>query len=243
MKKILSYPISAVYYVVYIFILLVFHPLQWISYNVWGYKAHKGVVDIMNFFLVKSTYLLGTSYRIVKTTVYPENTPLIFVANHQSLFDISPVGYYMRKYHPKFISKKELGKGIPSVSYNLKNGGSVLIDRKNPKQAIPEIKKMAEYIEANKRSVLIFPEGTRSKTGKPKSFSESGLKILCKYAPSAYIVPVTINNSYKLMPKGMFPLGIGNRLEFIFHEPIAVKDVSFDEIVVRTEETIIKNIK
>ena len=48
----------------------------------------------------------------------------------------------MRKWHPKFISKKELGKGIPSVSYNLKYGGSALIDRKDPKQALPEIKKV-----------------------------------------------------------------------------------------------------
>jgi 1-acyl-sn-glycerol-3-phosphate acyltransferase len=145
----------------------------------------------------------------------------------------------MRKYHPKFISKKELGKGIPSVSYNLRHGGSVLIDRKNPKQAIPEIKKMGEYIEKNNRSAVIFPEGTRSKNGEPKPFAESGLKILCKYAPSAYIVPVTINNSWKVLRYGKFPLGLGNQLEFIFHEPMAVKGSDFEELFKKTEKTVI----
>lgn len=241
--KFISYPISAIYYVVYIGVLLLFHPLQWIGLNVFGYKGHKRVVDLMNFILIKSTHLLGTTYMYSTQVDLPESTPIIFVANHQSLFDISPIGFYMRKYHPKFISKKELGKGIPSVSYNLKHGGSVTIDRNNPKQSIPEIKKMGEYVEKHKRSVLIFPEGTRSRTGKPKKFSETGLKILCKYAPSAYIVPVTINNSYKMMPYGMFPLGLGTRMEFIFHQPISIKDNTFVEIFEQTEQTITKSIK
>ena len=118
-----------------------------------------------------------------------------------------------------------------------------MIDRKNPKQAIPEIKKMAQYIEENKRSVLIFPEGTRSKTGEIKPFSETGLKILCKFAPSAYIVPITINNSYKIMPYGMFPLGLGNKLEFIFHEPLAIQGANFEELLAKTEQTIVKKLK
>ena len=51
----------------------------------------------------------------------------------------------MRQFHPKFISKKELGKGIPSVSFNLRHGGSALIDRKNPMQAVEAIRKLALY--------------------------------------------------------------------------------------------------
>ena len=74
----------------------------------------------------------------------PEDKPLIFVANHQGLYDIIGIGWLLRKYHPKYVSKLELGKGIPSVSYNLNHGGSVLIDRKDPKQALPALKKMAE---------------------------------------------------------------------------------------------------
>ncbi|MEO0045560.1 MAG: hypothetical protein RL705_751, partial [Bacteroidota bacterium] len=87
------------------------------------------------------------------------------------------------------------------------------------------------------------PEGTRSKNGKPKEFAQSGLKILCKYAPSAFVVPITINNSWKMVKFGAFPMGLGNRLEYIIHEPIAVKDFSFEELMEKTEQVIIQSIK
>jgi 1-acyl-sn-glycerol-3-phosphate acyltransferase len=168
----------------------------------------------------------------------PKNTPLILVTNHQSLYDIIPIIWYFRRFHCKFVSKKELGKGIPSVSYNLRNSGAALIDRKDPKQAIPAIKKLGEYIESHKRSAVIFPEGTRSKTGAPKNFSQSGLKVLCKYAPSAYIVPITINNSWKMFRYGSFPLGLGSKITFTVHEPMAIKDFEITDLLIRTENKI-----
>ena len=193
--------------------------------------------------MVRCTNILGTTYTFKNRELIPENAPIIFVANHQSLYDIIGIIWFLRKFHSKFVSKKELGKGIPSVSYNLRHGGSILINRKDPKQAIPLIKGLSEYIETNNRSAVIFPEGTRSKTGKPKEFALSGIKILCKYAPSAYVVPISINNSWKMVKFGVFPMGLGNKLEFIIHKPIAVKDFAFEEIASKTEETIVKSIK
>jgi 1-acyl-sn-glycerol-3-phosphate acyltransferase len=242
MEKLLSYPISVVYYLCFGLCLVVFHPIQWVCFNVFGYHAHKKSVDYLNFFLVRCTNILGTSYTFKNRELIPENVPVIFVANHQSLYDIVGIIWYLRKHHAKFVSKKELGNGIPSVSYNLRHGGSILIDRKDPKQAIPLIKGLSEYIEINKRSAVIFPEGTRSKYGKPKEFAQSGLKILCKYAPSAFVVPISINNSWKMVKFGVFPMGLGNKLEFIIHEPIAVKDYKFEEIMNITEEKIIKSL-
>ena len=223
--------------------LVIFHPIQWICFNVFGYQAHKKSVDYLNFFLVKCTNILGTTYRFENLNSIPKNVPLIVVANHQSMYDIIAIIWYMRRYHCKFVSKKELGSGIPSVSYNLRHGGSVLIDRKDPKQAIPTIKGLSEYIEKNTRSAVIFPEGTRSKTGKPKEFAQSGLKILCKYAPSAYVVPISINNSWKMVRFGAFPMGLGNRLTFTIHEPMAVKDYAFEELIKKTETAVISKIK
>ena len=75
--------------------------------------------------------------------------------------------------------------------------------------------KRGRNIEKYKRSTVIFPEGTRSKTGEPRPFAVNGLKILCKNAPSSYVLPVTINNSWKMTKWGSFPLGIGNKIEFI----------------------------
>jgi 1-acyl-sn-glycerol-3-phosphate acyltransferase len=186
---------------------------------------------------------LGTRYKIENRESIPEGVPIIFVANHQSLYDIIGIIWFLRKFHPKFVSKKELGKGIPSISYNLNHGGSVLIDRNDPKQAISVIKELSQYIENTNRSAVIFPEGTRSKTGKPKEFAKSGLKILCKYAPSAFVVPITINNSWKFVKFGFLPYGLGNRITFTVHNAISVKESDIEDLSNKVEEIIIKSIK
>ena len=238
MQKLISYPLSAVYYLLFGLTLAIFHPIQWICFNLFGYTAHKKSVDLLNLCLVANTYLLGTRYKIENIEALPQTGPFIIAANHQSLYDISSIIWFLRRTHPKFISKIELGKGIPSISYNLTHGGSVLIDRKDPKQSLSAIKKMGEYIESTGRTAVIFPEGTRSKTGKPKSFAENGLKILCKYSPSAHVIPLTINNSWKMTRWGVFPQGLGNKLTLTIHQPIAVKDMPFAELFAQTERAV-----
>lgn len=243
MKKAIAYPLSVIYYLLFGITLVIFHPIQWVCFNWLGYKAHKKSVDVMFFCLIGQTYILGTRYKISGLEKLPENAPLIIASNHQSLYDIMTVGWFLRKVHPKYVSKMELGKGIPSISYNLNHGGSVLINRRDAKQSLSAIKGMGEYIETNKRSAVIFPEGTRSKTGKPRPFAENGLKILCKYAPSAYLLPVTVNDSWKMTQWGTFPLGIGTRIELIVHDPISVKEESFQDAFAKTEAAVVGAIR
>ena len=243
MQKLISYPISIVYYLCFGLTLVVFHPIQWICFHVFGYQAHKKSVDYLNLVLLRIGHVLFNTFKIEGRENIPTGAPIIFVANHQGMYDIIGMIWFLRKFHPKFVSKVELGKGIPSVSYNLTHGGSVLIDRKDPKQAIPAIKGLSEYIEKHKRSAVIFPEGTRSKNGKPKEFAQSGLKILCKYAPSAYVVPVTINNSWKFFRFGFFPYGLGNHITFTIHEAMPVKEHTFDDLMSKTENAIVQGIK
>ena len=192
----------------------------------------------MNFLLMTCTRILGSTYQFEGKNKIPKDRPLIFVCNHQSMFDISPIEWYLADFHPKFISKIELGKGIPSVSYNLKRGGSVLIDRNDSKQAFGEIRKLGLYIEEHKRSAMIFPEGTRSKDGKLKPFKDKGLRILTKYAPNAIIVPLTINNSWKIVRNGTFPLSLGTHFDLYVHEPIDPKQMDFDQMFETTRNVI-----
>lgn len=243
MEKLLSYPLSLIAMLLFLLTLVVFHPIQYVCFNVFGYQAHKKSVDYLNLCLIRIGHLLGTTYKFKNREVIPEGVPIIFVSNHQSLYDIIGIIWFLRKFHPKFVSKKELSKGIPSISYNLRHGGSVVIDRKDPKQAIPAIKSLGEYIELNKRSAVIFPEGTRSKTGTPKEFAATGFKILCKASPSAIVVPITINNSWKFVKFGFFPFGLGKRLIFTVHNPIAVKDFTFDELFLKTQNAIVNSVK
>lgn len=160
----------------------------------------------MNFFLLHGVIILGTRLSFIEKTQLPTDKPIIFVANHQSLFDIIGMIWYLRQHFPVFVSKIELAKGIPSISYNLQKSGAALIDRNDSKQATVEISKMGKMIEQMNFSACIFPEGTRSKTGIMKPFAVGGVAILLKKSPNALVVPIAIENVNKLNPKGYFPL-------------------------------------
>lgn len=241
--KIISYILSSIFALVFFSFLFIFHPLQWIGLNIFGYEGHKFVVDIMNWFLTKSLFILGIFVSVENNQNLPKNTTLIFVSNHQGIFDIPPLIWAFRKYHPKFVSKIELGKGIPSISFNLRHGGAALIDRKDSKQAISTLGNFSKKINKNKWSAVIFPEGTRSRNGEPKKFATNGLKMLAKYNKEGYIVPLTINNSWKVFKYGKFPLGVGSPISIITHQPIKIDSLPFDELILQTEKVIKEHIK
>ncbi|XMO87802.1 lysophospholipid acyltransferase family protein [Algibacter sp. AS12] len=244
MLKLLSYPISVIYNLFFGLTLLVFHPIQWICFNIFGKKTHQQSVYLLQWSLMRCANILGTRFSFINTHDIEPNRPLIIVANHQSLHDIYPLTWYMRKRSPKFISKIELGRGIPSVSYNLRHGGAALIDRKNPRQSLPTLMKFGEFIEANNYAAVIFPEGTRSKDGTVKPFQRKGLEILFKKIPSALVVPVSINNSWKMLRYGKFPMGLGNHIKFTVHKPIDLAIfVNKDDLIETVESTIKNHIK
>ena len=238
---VLQYILNVIYYLLFGLILVAFHALQWLSFNLSGYQAHKKSVDLLNWFLVTNLRLLGTQFHISGDRHFSSDKPHIIIANHQSMYDIPPIIWYLRKLHPKFISKKKLGKGIPAISYNLRHGGSVLIERDNPQQAENAIREIGKYIKKYNRSVVIFPEGTRSKDGKPKRFAKGGLRYLLEECSNAEVVPVSIKNAWKLHRKGMFPLNIGVNYELHVHPPILAADYKFDDLHAQVERTIIKS--
>lgn len=230
MKKIIAYPLSILFYLAFGLVLVIFHAYQFIAHRGFGYQAHKISVDWLNFFIMRCLNLLGTRIYFETKNQFAQNEPHIIVANHQSMFDIPPLIWYFRKIHPKFISKKELGKGIPSVSYNLRHGGSVLIDRKDKDSAVEAIKNFGQQICRNKHTAVIFPEGTRSRDGKLKRLSENGLRTLINNCPQAKVIPVSIDNSWQLQKYGMFPLPVGLKIKFKVHKPIQAHLHSFEDI-------------
>tara|TARA_B100001559_G_scaffold120096_1_gene101070 strand:+ start:3278 stop:4024 length:747 start_codon:yes stop_codon:yes gene_type:complete len=242
LNKLFEYILSIIYYFFFFQLLLIFQPIQWLCYNLFGYNAHKKSVDILNFFLLGSLKILGTRISFKYESKIPKNFPLIFVSNHQSTYDVSPIIWNLREFHPKFVSKKELGKGIPSISYNLKKGGSVLIDRDGEKGVLDQIKKFGENIEKNKWSAVIFPEGTRSKDGNMKKFHHGGLNTLIHSIPSAYIIPLSINNSWKFGRKNYFPLPLGVEIKFFINKPIKIDQTNSKNIIDEIEKRIKKNI-
>lgn len=238
MKKILSYILTPIYLLCFGLLLIIFHPIQMITEWIWGYPVRKRVVDVMNFGLLYSLWILGTKITFRGIEKIPQNRPIIIVANHQTTLDIPAVIVGFRKNHPKFISKIELGKWIPSISYNLRHGGSVLIDRKNPRQSVKDILMLGKHIEANNYAACIFPEGTRTKDGKLKPFMPAGIASLIKTSPSALIVPFAIDGNYELMKHGYFPMTLGVHLKLTAFDPIDPKGMDTTLLTQRIEDTI-----
>lgn len=242
MKNILSYIVTPVYLFVFALLLVIFHPIQMFTNWIWGYPVRKKVVDVLNFGLLYSLWILGTRITFRGFEKIPAKRPVIIVANHQSTLDIPAIVVGFRKNHPKFISKIELGKGIPSVSYNLRHGGSVLIDRKNKGQSVKDILKLGKHIEANNYAACIFPEGTRTKNGLVKTFQPAGIASLIRTAPSAIIVPFVIDGNYEIVKKGNFPLTFGTHLKLTVLDPIEPKGLNVDELTLQIETMIKKEL-
>uniref|UniRef100_UPI0025E25C3D lysophospholipid acyltransferase family protein n=2 Tax=uncultured Mucilaginibacter sp. TaxID=797541 RepID=UPI0025E25C3D len=220
MNKFFGYILTPIYYLFFWFWLGIFHPTQWLAYNIGGYKAHKLIVDWMNFWLVATCYLLGIRVTFTNNYQLPLNRPIIFLANHQSMYDIPPIIWFLRQHHAKFISKIELTKGIPSISYNLRKGGGANIDRKDTKQSIMEIVKLAGRMREKNWSAVIFPEGTRAKDGKVKTFQVGGVATILKKCPEALLVPLAIDNSWRMVQYGFYPLSAFEHITLKVLEPI-----------------------
>jgi len=139
----------------------------------------------------------GSSIHVSGIENVPETGGVLFVANHQSNFDIPiMVGHIPRD--KGFIAKLELLK-VPSFSRWMKYIGCIFIDRKDPRQSLTAISKAAERLKAG-HSIVIFPEGTRSADGTVGPFKAGGLRLAIK--ARAPIVPVSISGSKNIMPKG-----------------------------------------
>lgn len=241
MRKILAYILTPIFLLVFGLLLVIFHPIQVICWNLFGYPAQKRSVEVFNYLILKSYIILGSIPKFRGFEKLPQGKPLIIVSNHQSHYDIPPIVVGFRKHYPKFISKIELGKGIPSISYNLRKGGSALIDRKNRSQSIKEIIKLGRQIEKNNYSASIFPEGTRSRNGAVKKFKVGGIETLLKTSPSAVVVPFVINGNYLLQANG-FPMGVGIKLTYTVLEPIERENRSAEEIAMLCEQVIKKEL-
>jgi len=241
-RKFLSFLLTPFYILCFGLLLVIFHPIQIVTRWIWGYPVRKKAVDILNYGLLYGAKIMGAKITFSGFEKVPQNRPIIIVSNHQSTLDIPALIVGFRKNHPKFISKVELGKGIPSISYNLKHGGSVLIDRKNPRQSVKDILKLGHHIEENNYAACIFPEGTRTKDGNLKKFMPAGIASLIKSSPSAIVVPFAIDGNFELIKNGYFPMTFGVHLKYTVLDPIEPKGMDSDLLAQMIEDMIRKEL-
>jgi len=87
MKLVLAYILSLIHYIIFGLLLLIFQVVQVVAFNVFGTKAHKTSVDILNYFLLLNFYTLLCRWSFYGVDKLPPNRPLIIVSNHQSMWD------------------------------------------------------------------------------------------------------------------------------------------------------------
>lgn len=237
MRKVIGWLLTPLHLALFMAVLLVFHVAQVIALP-FGYEAHKRVVDFLNLAVLASLGVMGTRITVVSPHELPADTPLVIVANHQSMYDIPLLGWTFRRHHPKYVAKIELSRGLPSISYNLRHGGSVLIDRSDPKGSLRAIQQFGRTVEEHRYAACLFPEGTRARDGVMKEFNVAGLMALVRTTPSATIVPVAIDGSWELMRYGMRPVPFGVRVKCTVLPPIGPKEYPPNELAGVVEERI-----
>ncbi len=172
--------------------------------------------------LVVALALCGTRLRVEHAGGLDAGRPALFVSNHQSMFDIPILGAVLAPHYLKFVSKRELARRwIPSISYNLRRGGNALIDRSDRADALEAIRKLgAEEVAGRGVSAVIFPEGTRARGGVLAPFRPQGTLALMAAAPNAPVVPVVIDDSWRLLRYGLRPAPFGTRVRVFIGSPI-----------------------
>ena len=174
----------------------------------------------------------GSILEVIGTEKVPTDQPVVFVANHQGNFDIPLIAGFVPV--PKgFVSKEEIGNYLIFGKW-MRLMNCVFIKRGNPREALKSINEAAKQIKAG-YSQVIFPEGTRSRDGKIKSFKPGALKIAMK--SKAQIVPITIIGTKDIMVKKS-PVIRPAKVKLIISDPVTVGDESSNELAEKLQGII-----
>jgi len=138
----------------------------------------------------------------------------VFAANHSSMFDILVLLGYL-PFQFRWLAKEELFH-IPGFGWAMRKAGYIPINRTNPREGVQSLKVAAEKIEAG-TSVVIFPEGTRSKDGRIQDFKRGGFTIAVRSGRP--IVPVSISGAARVLPSKTLALRPG-RIKVVLGRPI-----------------------
>lgn len=147
--------------------------------------------------------------------------PCLYIANHQSQLDIPLIMANINEVAGA-IAKKEIERW-PIVSSWMKEFDCVFIDRENTREGLKSILQGVENLKKG-RSMLIFPEGTRSKSHTVNEFKKGSLKLAIK--AKVPIVPITVDGAFKALEGKPEDL----KAKMIIHKPIYVDNLSKEEL-------------
>ncbi len=149
--------------------------------------------------------------------------PCVFMSNHQSQLDIPVLEKVLKSYNIRFLAKKSLFK-IPFFGWGIKILGYVPVEREDPREGLKSVLLCVEKIKEG-YSLIVFPEGTRSKTGELLPFKAGGFLIPLR--AKVKVVPVAIWGTRDILPKGSLWFRLKNKkVKVYIGKPIETKNMN-----------------
>jgi 1-acyl-sn-glycerol-3-phosphate acyltransferase len=143
----------------------------------------------------------------------------VFVSNHQSIYDI-PVIFWSLPYQLRIIAKESLGN-FPFLGWHLRRTGHMLVDRRRPDAMA--IIDWANKLTAERLSLIVFPEGTRSRDGRVAPFKGGSFHLALE--AGLPVVPLSVAGSRHVMLKGRLATYPGD-VKLTIHEPMETKGMT-----------------
>lgn len=188
------------------------------------------VAVVVAFINPKAASLVGVAWARVNAFFTPmfvevigrehidKNTSYIIIPNHQSYYDVLLI-YGWIGIDFKWVMKQELRK-VPGLGIACEKIGHIFLDRTNKKGALETLNKTKAKL-INGTSIIIFPEGTRSKTGQLNPFKRGAFSLALDL--QLPILPVTLIGTKNILPADSFNI-LPGKVKMIIHAPIDTKD-------------------
>lgn len=160
----------------------------------------------------------GISLRVEGLQHIDPKRQYIFIVNHQSNVDIPVLVQALAKFQLRWIAKKELLR-VPFFGWAMWATKHVTVDRTDPQDAFKSLQRAKECLAAG-ISLVVYPEGTRSKDGNLLRFKKGGF--LLAVQTNTPVVPVTVNGSNVVLPAGAWRLRPG-LIKVTVEEPMSVE--------------------
>ena len=169
-------------------------------------------------------YIGGIDYRIIGLDNLDPKGSYLFAANHESALDI-PLVFAGLPYHIVAVAKIEL-KRIPIFGWSMMAGGHFFVDRKNRKRAMKSLENAKTSMLKNPRSIIIYPEGTRSNDGSIGPFKKGGLVLAIDM--DLPVVPVALCGTRECLGEKKFRLQ-KNTIEMRIGKPIETNTLGYED--------------